>query len=90
MPTTMTDLARELRAHMHNLGMPCSGKTAKEAISFLFDQISAHAEAGEVVRITGFGSFRVVKTKAGKRQAFGRTITVKAKKKLRFRASAAK
>jgi len=72
---------------MKSAGMETK-KMASEAVNAVFDAITKSLSRGEEVGITGFGSFKVVKTKArmGVNPKTGEKIQIKAATKPKFRA----
>lgn len=63
-------------------------KMAQEAVNAVFDAITKTLSRGEEVGITGFGAFRVVKTKArmGVNPKTGQKLQIAAGTKPKFRA----
>ena len=62
---------------------------AADAVDFILSTMAASLANGERIRIAGFGTFDVVKTKArnGRNPQTGATIKIKARKKVKFRPS---
>lgn len=62
-------------------------KTAAEtALNTLTEVITSALDAGEEVKITGFGTFKPKDVKAGTRNAFGVVVKVKARRGVKFAA----
>ena len=68
-------------------GLPI--KTAKDVIDAFLGRISAHAEGGATVRLTGFGSFSVKARppRTGRNPATGAPIEIAETRRLVFKAS---
>ncbi len=64
-------------------------KAAMEIVDTIWDSIKASLKQEEDVAISGFGTFKVKRTKArtGRNPATGETIQIPAKKKVAFKAS---
>ena len=64
-------------------------KAAMEIVDTIWDSIKASLKQEEDVAISGFGTFKVKRTKArtGRSPATGETIQIPAKKKVAFKAS---
>ncbi len=65
-------------------------KSAQEAVDAVFETITKALSRGEEVGVTGFGTFRVVKTKArmGLNPKTGEKLQIKAGIKPKFKAGA--
>ena len=76
-----------VEAVMKSAGMETK-KMAHTAVEAVFDTITKSLSRGEEVGITGFGTFKVVKTKArmGVNPKTGEKIQIKAGTKPKFRA----
>lgn len=64
-------------------------KAAQEIVDTVWDSIKGSLKKEEDVAISGFGTFKVKRTKArtGRNPKTGETIQIPAKKKIAFRAS---
>ncbi len=78
-----TELAQRVA---HKAGV--SRSSANSMVNTVFDEITAALAGGDEVRITGFGSFRVVNTKArtGRNPRTGQAINIPAGRRAAFSA----
>lgn len=77
---TKTELINEMSTALN------STKEAQEAIESLLSTITAALKKGDLVTLTGFGTFKVSKRKAreGRNPRTGEKIKIKAKKVAQF------
>lgn len=82
---TKTDLVNKLRDKMN-----CTKKDAIEAVNCVFDSIYDELVDGGTVAIASFGTFRVAKVgpRIGRNPRMGTPLSIPAKLKIKFRASA--
>ncbi len=78
-PVNVTDLTNHVAAEAN-----VSKTAARRAVLAVFEGITNALAREDDVRIPNFGSFRVKRTVAGTRNAFGTQIKVAASRKVRF------
>jgi len=79
-------LARDLKAWVEKEGGEMPMSSAREEISWVFDKIASSLKSGNDVRVTGFGTFRLVQRKArvARNPQTGAPVNVPARKVLRW------
>jgi DNA-binding protein HU-beta len=83
---TRDGLARDLKAWVEKEGGEMPMSSAREEINWVFDRIASSLKTGNDVRVTGFGTFRLVHRKArvARNPQTGAPVNVPARKVLRW------